>query len=250
MPSGYTIYRIDGAGLPVITDLDSIFEPRQAGDPTANATGFVTGDTGLDLNQRYLPITEGDAYSDNVDFKTPIGSDLRDVFAAIGTASAVTYDGVSSSQHASIAANQVGEQIVALANIQFNTNGTTTQTEGSSRDGIGTPDNNLINGSWFKDAPEVGIGSDYEISIDASDLQIREGINPNISSVSISNSSPAPTYTALSTAAFFLISCETVGGGGGNEVFVNGTVVFNIRKIGTSKVYTKSIVYNVAVIPI
>jgi hypothetical protein len=236
MPSGFTVQG---------TDLDNIFEPRQSGDPTVNATGFVSGDNGLDLNQRYLPITEGEQITSNTGFSNPIGSDFRLVFAALGSANSVPFTGVSTLQTVTIATNQVGEQVVSIASIQFNTNGTTGQVETSSRNS-GTVDNNVTNAIWVKDAPEVGIGSEYEISVDSTGLNITTGINP----VTIFNPSPAPAYTALSSSAFFSITCEATGGNGGNEAIVEGPVVFNIRKIGTTKVYTKTIIYNVSAIPI
>lgn len=246
MPSGYKIYRIDGSGQPVITDLDSIFEPRQSGDPTAPATGFIAGDTNQDLSQRYMPVASGDVYSDNVDFKTPSGTDLRNVFAAIGSANTVTFAGMADFQTAAISANTTGEQISAVAFVQFNTNGSTLQSEFTTRN-ASTVDSNNLDAKWFKDAPQGSIGSEYEISIDDSGLNFTTG-GPN--PVIINNTAPHPTFVSLSVPQSFSVECQGTGGSGGNEAFADGSVIFSIRKIGTTKVYTKTIQYNVASIPI
>lgn len=72
-----SIFHVDGR------DLDSVFEPRQSGDPTPAATQFLNAG-GSDLNALYAPLSVGSAAS-ATQLYTAGGSDLNTVFAAAGT---------------------------------------------------------------------------------------------------------------------------------------------------------------------
>lgn len=64
-------------------DLDSVFEPKLAGDPTADATGYQDN-TGADLNQKYAPASKGGIVSIDTGYQDSSGTDLRHIFCGKG----------------------------------------------------------------------------------------------------------------------------------------------------------------------
>lgn len=77
--------------LSPFTDLDNVFEQRISGDPTADLTGISPVGSPTDLNQRYCPASMGDLIASDTGILTISGTELRQVFAAIGTV--VRWDG-------------------------------------------------------------------------------------------------------------------------------------------------------------
>ncbi|WGH49687.1 hypothetical protein [Alishewanella phage vB_AspM_Slicko01] len=108
------------------TDLDSIFEPLNGGT-AANATGFVAGDTGQDLNSRYARAVDGTQIAQPTGFVTPFAADLQAVFAALGSVS--LWDGSLADMPFSVnsSCSEIVPNNYALSEILFYPDGTIRQ---------------------------------------------------------------------------------------------------------------------------
>lgn len=153
----------------------------------------------------------------------------------------VSLDNIISNLSAAVAATEMQQFVQATITCNFTTNGSVIQVEGNSL-GPGT----TYNRTWHNDAPQEGIGNDYEIFIDDSNLILSGGFTAD--DITILNS--APDYTPITDTRGISIRTATVGGGAQSEPTVDGYIVVHIRRIGTTTVYSKTINIICTAVPI
>lgn len=239
MSSGFFQYKIDQVGLPFLLDLDEVYQLRSSGQPTAPATGFFSID-GRDLNQRYLPIAQGEAHTENVGFVVSGIGDLSTIFSKkLTPSSGVPNVGFLNFQNAlSSTAGyfELGAAPTAGVIISLMPDGSANQNEFMMRDGA-SDESIDYPANWYDLPPSSGIGANYEVQFDASGLEL---FGEEAGGSSIIN--PAENYIPISTQRTFSVQVTaTVGAQVQEYIQISGTLVINIRAAGTTTpVSTKS----------
>jgi hypothetical protein len=211
-------------------DLDNIFSPK--GTATAPATGITIGTPGVDLNQRYLALSQGVAVPatgikvNNADLNTYFGrvGALVIPFGSYAASSADTHDAG------------------AGLTLTMNTDGTWSISMYALHGGStsGTP----LSGTWVSN-PGAGIGNSYEMLLDSSHMGISNGYTPP--------DQVSPFFTA-STGWVSLSTARTVqadtshliaGGAGSGLVTVSGYFLIYIRPNGSGSGVQSTLQVNV-----
>jgi hypothetical protein len=219
MASGITVH---GA------DLDSIYSGK--GTATASATGVTIG--GVDLNQRYLALSQGVAQPNQG--VTSHGSDFSAYFGKVG-ALVIPFGSYSAN---SADTHDAGAGLT----LTMNTDGTWSISMYALHGGStsGTP----LSGTWVSN-PGAGIGNSYEMLLDSSHMGISNGYTPP--------DQVSPFFTA-STGWVSLSTARTVqadtshliaGGAGSGLVTVSGYFLIYIRPNGSGSGVQSTLQVNV-----
>lgn len=245
--SNFKMWRVDGAGLPFLSDLDDLFAARESGDPAPPApTGFVTG--GADLNVLYKPLSAGNQLEFDTYFRINGNVDLRNVFAKKESGggggpvptSRVFFSGLQSSMGVTIVGDEtnIGQALQVNAIVSFGRNGSTTQQRIRRGSVLQT-----VNGTWHMDAVAAGVGDGYEIQYDDT------GINTFGMAVNIVN--PAPSFTPITSDFYiFQIDCNTISGNADPASEALGPLVIRIRHTASGTISTYTVNMNLRADPI
>lgn len=207
MASGITLHAVD---------LDSVYSGK--GSATASATGVTIG--GVDLNQRYLALSQGVAQPNQG--VTSHGSDFSAYFGKVG-ALAIPFGSYSAN-------SEDTHDCGSTFTLTLNTDGTWSISMVALHGGStsGSP----LTGTWVSN-PGAGIGSSYEMLLDSSHMGISNSYVP------IDQSSPSftasHTWQSLSTARTVVADTSHLiaGGAGSGLVIVSGYFLIYIRPNGS-----------------
>lgn len=225
MPVGLRRVSGTGAGL----DFDSIFDPYVSGTKAA-ACGYRDA-AGVDIVNRYAPISLGTKAA-NVGHRIVtgpgVGTDVSNLFAAIGTAQySLPFDGDTFSAHSS---GNVSSAMTSTITTAINAAGTYAVT---------TVANNIrtanISGTWL---PSGESASDYQVQFVVTQTSQRTN-----GPATITNGAAA--YAACTTNR----QVQATVAVGQSSAFDKGgayTVVVNLKKISTGAVQTTTHYYNLS----
>lgn len=197
-------------------NLDAIFSPK--GTATAPATGITNAN--VDLNQRYLALSQGVAVPptgikvNNADLNTFFGR-VGALIIPFGNYTAQSADTHDAGATFTLALNNNGTWSITLTALHSGSTG-------------GTP----LSGTWVSN-PGTGVGSSYEYMLDSSSIGVSNGYNPP--------DQADPTYTSssgwASLSAGAVITANTShllgGGAGSGTVVINGAFKIYIRPTGS-----------------